>query len=110
MAGLQPLVAEFAFKASVVTNIGGGVLLLTDHGAERQRIVAVDLERPQPENWRQIVPEAADTLRSAHHFGDQARCAITSRTRDRHYASSTSTHVRARHTRSWSGLARSYER
>jgi prolyl oligopeptidase len=74
MAGLQPLVAEFAFKASVVTNIGAVFYLLTDHGAERQRIVAVDLERPQPENWRQIVPEAADTLRSAHHFGDKLVC------------------------------------
>ncbi|GAB4343510.1 MAG: prolyl oligopeptidase family serine peptidase [Cyanophyceae cyanobacterium] len=35
---------------------------LTDCGASRQRVIAIDLDRPEPEHWREVIPEAAETL------------------------------------------------
>lgn len=40
----------------------GEVWLLTEHGAPRGRLVAVDPERPAPENWREILPESDEVL------------------------------------------------
>lgn len=46
-------------------SIGGDTLFLqTDWRAPRGRILAVDLDRPQRENWREIAPEQADALQS----------------------------------------------
>jgi prolyl oligopeptidase len=73
-AGLRPLVPEFAFKAGVVCNIGSTFYLVTDHEAERQRIVRVDLERSECESWREVVPEAAEMLLGAHQFGGTLVC------------------------------------
>lgn len=40
----------------------GEVWLLTEHGAPRGRLVAVDPERPGPEHWREILPESGRVL------------------------------------------------
>jgi prolyl oligopeptidase len=47
---------------------------MTDHGAERKRLVAVDLDQPGRENWREIIGEAEETLQSAHFFGGHFVC------------------------------------
>ena len=56
-AGFRALVADFASKAVVLTNVGTTFFLLTDDGADLQRIVAVDLDRPERAAWREVVPE-----------------------------------------------------
>ncbi len=66
-SGLRPLVTDFFSKASYVTNVGSTFYLLTDDGAERQRIVAVDLENPGREQWREVIPESTALLRAARH-------------------------------------------
>jgi prolyl oligopeptidase len=73
-APLQPLVGDFESVNVVVTNVGTTFYLLTDHGAERNRLVAVDLESPGRENWREVVGESDDTLESAYHYGGQLVC------------------------------------
>ena len=73
-AGFRPLVPDFASKAIVVTSVGTTFYLVTDHAAERNRLVAVDLAAPGRENWREVIPEAADTLLEAHFFGGRLVC------------------------------------
>jgi prolyl oligopeptidase len=54
---------------------GDGVwYLVTDEGAQRRRVVAIDVAKPQPEHWREVVPESGDTLLEAHLFGGRLVC------------------------------------
>jgi prolyl oligopeptidase len=72
--GYRMLVGDFASKAAVVTNLGTTFYLLTDHGAERQRVVAVDLDEPDRDRWREVVPETDANLVSAYFFGGRLVC------------------------------------
>ncbi len=72
--GLRALVDDFASKASYVTNVGTTFYLLTDDGAERQRIVAVELDDPARERWRELVPESARLLLAARACGGRLVC------------------------------------
>ena len=71
---LQPLIGDFESVNVVVTSVGTTFYLVTDHGAERKRLVAVDLESPGREYWREVIGESDDTLESAYHYGGQLVC------------------------------------
>lgn len=71
---LRPLVADFSSKASYVTNIGSTFYLLTDDGAERQRIVAVELDNPGRDQWREVIAEASALLLAARNCGGLLVC------------------------------------
>jgi prolyl oligopeptidase len=73
-ARLRPLVGDFESVNVVVASVGTTFYLITDHGAERKRLVAVDIEAPARENWREVIAESDDTLESAYHFGGQLVC------------------------------------
>ena len=73
-SGLRPLIADFSSKASYVTNNGSTFYLLTDDSAERQRVVAVELEDPGREQWREVIPESTALLRAARRCGDFLVC------------------------------------
>jgi prolyl oligopeptidase len=59
------LLDEFDAKYTVVGHVDGWLYLLTDRDAPRGRIVAVPLERPAVENWREVIAESEDTLEFA---------------------------------------------
>lgn len=44
--------------------IGSKLWVHTNDGASRGRVIAIDLQKPVRSNWREIVPEAAETLES----------------------------------------------
>ena len=73
-AGFQPLVGDFSSTAFVVTNVGRTFFLVTDDHAERHRLVAVDLERPGRENWREIVAQREAVLIGARNCGGRLIC------------------------------------
>jgi len=73
-AGLRPLVSDFDSTASVVTNVGRTFYLLTDYRADRQRLVAADLDHPTRDNWREVVGEGLGTLVEARHCGQRLVC------------------------------------
>jgi prolyl oligopeptidase len=50
---------------TVIGNEGSKLFLMTDLDAAKSRIIAIDLAAPAKQNWRTLVPEAADVLRSA---------------------------------------------
>jgi prolyl oligopeptidase len=56
------LISEFASSYSVIDNDGDTFWLRTDLNAPRGRVVAIDLNRPDPAHWQEIIPEAAETL------------------------------------------------
>jgi prolyl oligopeptidase len=72
--GLRPLVAGFSCKALVAGNVGRTFFVVTDDRAERQRLVAIDLDHPQPDNWREIVPEREAVLVGARNCGGRLVC------------------------------------
>jgi prolyl oligopeptidase len=46
--------------------VNGTLYLLTDRDAPNKKVVAVPIDRPDPSNWRTIVPETKDPIESAH--------------------------------------------
>ncbi len=59
------LLDEFDASYDFLGNVGETFYFRTDRDAPRGRIVAVDLARPEPESWREVVPEVADKLQGA---------------------------------------------
>ena len=60
---------------------GSTLYFATTDGAPRGRVIAVDVERPGRSAWRDIVPEAEETLESASYVGGQV---IATYLRDAH--------------------------
>ncbi len=52
-----------------VGNDGSTFYVRTNRDAPRWRLVAIDLANPAPENWRDVVPQAEETLSQASHVG-----------------------------------------
>jgi len=59
--GAEPLrlVDSWDGRASYLGTIGDTVYVSTNVGAPRGRVVAIDLARPAPEHWRDVVAESA---------------------------------------------------
>lgn len=72
--GWQQLVPEGQHRYAVAGVQGGTCYLLTDHAADRGRVVAVDVANPGREAWREVVPEADDTLMEARLLGGRLVC------------------------------------
>jgi prolyl oligopeptidase len=72
--GFVPLVTDFRARVEVVANEGRTFFLLTDEGAGRQRIVAADLDARDRDRWRDVVPEAPETLDGAWWCGGRLVC------------------------------------
>ncbi len=73
-AQLRPVTSDFDTTADFVTSIGSTLYLVTDHRAERNRLVAVDVERPGRQHWREVIGESQDTLIEAHLAGRRLVC------------------------------------
>jgi prolyl oligopeptidase len=65
-----PLIDEFDAFNLVVGNDGDTVFLTTNLDAPRGRIIAIDLQHPEREHWRTVIPETEDVLASAGMAGD----------------------------------------
>lgn len=58
------LIDRFEASYRAIDNDGDTLWVMTDLDAPRGRIIAIDLHNPDQANWREIVPEAAETLES----------------------------------------------
>ena len=72
--GMQLLVAGFSCKVFVAAIVGPSFFVVTDDQAERQRLVTVDLDHPERERWREVVPERAALLIGAKNCGGRLVC------------------------------------
>ncbi|MEO7426521.1 MAG: prolyl oligopeptidase family serine peptidase [Fibrobacteria bacterium] len=70
-AEVKPLVPEFRAKFAHIGDAGRTVWFLTDLDAPRGRVVAIDLERPAQEQWRELIAQSAETLESVAAVGNR---------------------------------------
>jgi prolyl oligopeptidase len=65
------LIPEFEARFYVIDNDGPLFWVYTDLDAPRSRLIAIDITKPERENWKEIIPEADDTLRSVSAVGEK---------------------------------------
>jgi prolyl oligopeptidase len=63
-APVVELISEFQADFSFIDNDGSVIWLRTDWQAPRGRVIAIDLRQPEQEAWREIIPEAQETLQT----------------------------------------------
>jgi len=56
------VIAEFEAEFNVIDNDGSRLWVHTDWQAPRGRVIAIDLDHPQPDQWQELIPEAQETL------------------------------------------------
>ncbi|THC46718.1 prolyl oligopeptidase family protein [Massilia sp. Mn16-1_5] len=66
-----PLVDNFDAAYDFIDNVGSTFYFTTDRKAPRQRIVAIDVNKADEKNWKEIIAESKDTLANAHIIGDR---------------------------------------
>ncbi|MBP0019692.1 MAG: S9 family peptidase [Cyanobacteria bacterium SBLK] len=65
------LIDQFEADYSFIDNEGSLFWFLTDLDAPRGRLIAIDLNRPEPENWLEIIPEGSETLKDVSTLSDR---------------------------------------
>ncbi|MDX2198191.1 MAG: prolyl oligopeptidase family serine peptidase [Phycisphaerae bacterium] len=70
-AMIVPLLDGFDAEYEFIDNEGPIFWFKTDKDAPRSRIIAIDLRKPQPEHWQQVVAETEDTMQGANLLGNR---------------------------------------
>lgn len=65
-----PLITGFDAEYIPVGSDRDTLFFITDHQAPRRRLIAVDVNHPQRDQWREVIAETDDVLQSANLFGD----------------------------------------
>ncbi|MDX2193425.1 MAG: prolyl oligopeptidase family serine peptidase [Gemmatimonadales bacterium] len=68
---VRPFLEAFDAAYDVLGNDGTRFYFSTDQGAPNKRIVAIELGRPEPSAWQEIVPERQEPIQFAALVGDQ---------------------------------------
>ena len=56
------IIEGFDHDYSLVGNIGSDLYFRTSDAAPRNRLIVINADNPEPETWREIIPEAEDVL------------------------------------------------
>jgi prolyl oligopeptidase len=64
-----PLTMAFDAEYGPIDMVGDTLLVKTDNGAARGRIIAIDLKAPAPANWKTVVAEGPEAMVSASAVG-----------------------------------------
>jgi prolyl oligopeptidase len=65
------LIGGFEDDYALAGNVGTTFYFRTNRDAARSRVVAVDLDHPEPAHWREVIPQSAATLVGASLVGDR---------------------------------------
>jgi len=65
------LIEGFDYDYTFAGNVGSELFFRTNNAAPRRRLIAIDVEDPEPESWREIVAESEDVLDSVSLVGGQ---------------------------------------
>ena len=63
------LLADFDASYDFITNLGSNFIIRTDLNSPKQKVVSIDLNAPISTQWKTIIPESKETLRSVSHIG-----------------------------------------
>lgn len=61
-AGPKFLIEGFDHDYSFVGNVGDELYFRSNNDAPRNKLIAIDLANPEPDAWREVIPEAEDVL------------------------------------------------
>ncbi|MCB2378715.1 prolyl oligopeptidase family serine peptidase [Hymenobacter sp. BT635] len=64
-----PLISSYEHNNSVIGNVGGQLLMLTNYKAPRYRIVLIDPKKPQEANWKEVIKQGENKLEDVAHVG-----------------------------------------
>jgi prolyl oligopeptidase len=70
-AKVVELLPEWNAKYDYIGNDGTLFWFDTDLNAPRGRVVAIDLRKPSPKDWKEVIPQGEDTLSSVSLVNDQ---------------------------------------
>lgn len=70
-APMVELIAGFDADYTFLGNDGPVFWVRTDLDAPRYRVLAIDTRRPAREHWREVIPQAEETLDEVHVVGDR---------------------------------------
>lgn len=70
-APVVEMLNEFDASYSFLGSEGTRFWLRTDNAAPRGRVIAVDTQNPDPAHWREVIPEAAETLEGVSLVGER---------------------------------------
>jgi prolyl oligopeptidase len=70
-APVVPLLPEFDAAYHFIDNDGPLFWFRTDWQADRGRVIAIDVTRPERANWKELIPQAAETIVSVHTLNNQ---------------------------------------
>ncbi|MDZ8108998.1 MAG: prolyl oligopeptidase family serine peptidase [Nostoc sp. DedQUE12a] len=70
-AEVMELINEFEADYSFIDNDGSVFYFRTDLNAPRGRLIAIDTNKPAPENWQEIIPQSVETLESVGILNNQ---------------------------------------
>ena len=82
-APIVPIIPKPTATFDFIGNTGSSLLLRTDDSAPHFRIIRVDLQHPDPRDWRAVIAEGADTIDAATLAGGKL---IVHRLKDAHSA------------------------
>lgn len=68
------LLMDFDADYSFIDNDGPVFWFKTDLNASRHRVIAIDITKPERANWKELIPEAAETLAGAGVVNNQFIC------------------------------------
>jgi prolyl oligopeptidase len=73
-APVVELLNDFDARYSFIDNDGPRFWFSTDLNAPRGRIIAIDITNPERKNWRELVPQAAETLEGVNTLNNSFVC------------------------------------
>ncbi|MBN2572608.1 MAG: S9 family peptidase, partial [Ignavibacteriales bacterium] len=68
---IKPFINNFEANYSVVDNIDGKFLVLTDFETPNYKLVLIDPNNPAKEKWETIIPESENTISSVSFIGEK---------------------------------------
>ena len=68
------LLDGFDADYSVIDTIDRAFYISTNKDAPRYRVIAIDLDKPEPAHWRELIPQAEHKLDGVSCIGDQLIC------------------------------------
>ncbi len=63
------LIEGFDYDYTLIGNIGSQLYFRTNNGAPKGKLISIDVNRPEPEHWREVIAESADVLDQASLVG-----------------------------------------
>ena len=73
-SSIVKMLNEFDANYSFIDNVGSTFYFHTNKDAPRYRVIAIDIEKPEPGHWREVIAQGEHKLDSVSCVGDQLLC------------------------------------